>query len=429
MYLAFVAVTRTFTDMGLLENFRVALRSVNANLLRALLTTLIIAVGIMALVGILTAIDAAIYSLSSNLSSLGANTIEINRLDLGVSGNRRGGRGQRKQSDPFSYDQATEFAERYNYPAEVSISNYATGATVVKYADRETNPNVSIFAALPNYLTAKGYEIAAGRNFTQKEGLEGGNLAILGSDLIDVLFEGKPEVALGKEIAFGALRLVVIGALESRGSSMNASQDRRIIIPLQTGKRYYGNSRTNYDILIAVEDPTGGGGRHGGSDRDDARRASRLRAGQDNDFEVENSSDLVSIIKENTVVLRSAALGIGLITLLGAAIGLMNIMLVSVTERTREIGVRKALGATKRNVLLQFLAEAIVICQIGGVLGIILGVAAGNGVAYATGGSFIIPWVWIWMALITCTIVGLMAGLYPALRAAALDPIESLRYE
>ena len=121
------------------------------------------------MVGILTAIDAAIYSLSSNLSSLGANTIEINRLDLGVSGNRRGGRGQRKESDPFSYDQATEFAERYNYPAEVSISNFATGATVVKYADRETNPNASVYAAMPNYLTAKGYEIAAGRNFTQKE--------------------------------------------------------------------------------------------------------------------------------------------------------------------------------------------------------------------------------------------------------------------
>ena len=139
---------------------------------------------------------------------------------------------------------------------------------------------------------------------------------------------------MGKEIAFGALRLLVVGALESRGSSMNASQDRRVIIPLQTGKRYYGNSRTNYDILIAVEDPTGVDAAMGEATVT-MRSVRRLRAGEDNDFEVENSSDLVSIIKDNTVVLRSAALGIGLITLLGAAIGLMNIMLVSVTERTR----------------------------------------------------------------------------------------------
>jgi len=414
--------------MGFMENIRVALRSVNANLLRALLTTLIIAVGIMALVGILTAIDAAIYSLSSNLSSLGANTVEINRKDMTVSSSGRGRRGNRKQSDPFDYDQVMEFKDRFNYPSEISISSFATGAIVVKYADRETNPNVSLYGATSNYLDTKGYELEAGRNLTEKEAIEGSNVAVIASDLVEVLFEGKPESAIGKEITAGSLKLLVVGALKSRGSSMNASQDRRLLIPLQSAKRYYGSSRTNYDILIAISDPT----------RVEAAMAEatvtmrgvrRLKAGEENDFEVENSSDLVSIIKENTVVLRSAALGIGLITLLGAAIGLMNIMLVSVTERTKEIGVRKALGATRKNVLLQFLIEAIVICQIGGILGIILGVAAGNGVAYATGGSFIIPWVWIGMALVTCTVVGLMAGIYPAMRAAALDPIESLRYE
>ncbi|OAV46224.1 ABC transporter permease [Lewinella sp. 4G2] len=415
--------------MGLLENFRVALRSVNANLLRALLTTLIIAVGIMALVGILTAIDVAIYSLSSNLSSLGANTIEIERVSTTVSGGRRQGRrGVKKRSDPFTYDQAMEFKERYQYPAEISVSNFATGATVVKYGEEETNPNVSVFGATSNYLDTKGYEIEAGRNITEKEALEGGNLVVIASDLVDALFDGKPQEAIGKEISAGPLRLSVIGALKSRGSSMNASQDRRLIIPLQTAKRYYGSSRTNYDILIAIPDPTGVDAAMGEATLT-MRGVRRLKAGEENDFEVKNSSDLVSIIKENTVTLRSAALGIGLITLLGAAIGLMNIMLVSVTERTREIGVRKALGATKRNVLLQFLIEAILICQIGGVLGIILGVAAGNVIALVLGGSFIVPWVWIGLALVTCTIVGLMAGLYPAMRAAALDPIESLRYE
>jgi putative ABC transport system permease protein len=209
---------------------------------------------------------------------------------------------------------------------------------------------------------------------------------------------------------------------------MNGNQDNRLLIPLQTAKRFYGSNNTSYDILIALRDPTKVEGAIAEATVT-MRKVRRLRAGEENDFEVENSSDLVSIIKDNTVTLRLAAVSIGLMTLLGAAIGLMNIMLVTVTERTKEIGVRKALGATRRNVLLQFLIEAIVICQIGGILGIIGGVALGNLVAMITGGGFIVPWLWIALALVVCTVVGLLSGLYPALRAAALDPIESLRYE
>jgi putative ABC transport system permease protein len=410
--------------MDLLENFRVAWRSVMANLLRALLTTLIIAVGIMALVGILTAIDAAIYSLSSSISSLGANTIEIEQISTRLRGNR----GPRKRSDPFTYDQAMEFAEKYDYPSDISVSFFATGATVVKYNDKETNPNFSVFGSSVNYLNSKGYEIDLGRNFTARETAEGSNIAIIGSGVVDDLFGGNASNAIGKEISAGPLRLRVVGVLKTRGSAMNGNQDNRILIPLQSAKRYYGNNNTSYDILIAIKDPTAIEAAIAEATVT-MRKVRRLRAGEDNDFEVTNSSDLVSIIKENTTTLRLAAVSIGLMTLLGAAIGLMNIMLVTVTERTKEIGVRKALGATRRNVLLQFLIEAIVICQIGGILGIIGGVGLGNLVAWATGGGFIVPWLWITLALIVCTVVGLLSGLYPAMRAAALDPIESLRYE
>jgi len=410
-----------------MENIRVAFRSIWANLLRALLTVLIIAVGISALVGILTAIDVAIFSLSSNLSSLGANTIDINQVNTAVQ-SRSGRRGPRKRSPPFTYDQALEFADRYEYPSDISISFFATGAMAVKYSDRETNPNVALFGMTRNYLNSKGYEMNSGRNFTGREVAEGGNIAIIGFDLVEDLFEGKAQSAIGKEIQAGPLRLTVIGTLESRGSSMNTSQDRRVLIPLQTARRNYGSNRTNYDILIAIKDPTGVEAAMAEATVT-MRNVRRLKAGEDNDFEVENSSDLVGAIKENTATMRLAAVSIGLMTLLGAAIGLMNIMLVSVTERTREIGVRKALGATKRNVLLQFLIEAIVICQIGGIMGIILGILIGNGVAFFFDGAFIIPWLWIGLAFAVCTVVGLVAGLYPALRAAALDPIESLRYE
>lgn len=410
-----------------MENFRVAMRSVRANMLRALLTTMIIAVGIMALVGILTAIDAAIYSLSSNLSSLGANTIEVNR----VSTNLRGGggrRGPRKQSDPFSYDQAMEFKERFNYPADISVSFFARGASEVTYEDRETNPNVSIWGTSVNYLNSKGYEVKIGRNFTQREVFEGSNIAIIGSELVETLFEGNAANAIGKQISSGPLKLTIVGTLVSRGSAMNGNQDNRVLMPLQTSKRYFGSSRTNYNILIAVRDPMGIEAAIAEATVT-MRNVRRLRAGEDNDFEIENSSNIGDVIKENTKTLRLAAVAIGLMTLLGAAIGLMNIMLVSVTERTREIGVRKALGATRRNIMLQFLIETILICQLGGIFGTILGALAGNGVVLVTGGDFIVPWLWIGMAFLVCTMVGLLSGLYPALRAAALDPIESLRYE
>jgi putative ABC transport system permease protein len=412
--------------MNTLENISIALGSVRDNWLRAILTLVIIAFGIMALVGILTAIDTAIYSLNDNLSYLGANTFDIDPAGRGVSG-RRNGR-QEKQGDPFSYQQATDFKERYDFPSDVSLSLYCTGIATIKYENEETNPNVTIFGSDENYLEARAFNLRHGRNFTSREALNGGLVAIIGSDMVEMLFAGNSDRALGKYVTTPNGKYLVIGVLESKGSSMNQSEDRRILIPLQTAKRYYGAERTNYSIMVSVKDAS----------RIDAaigeatttlRNVRGLSAGDENDFDITKSDGLLDIIKENTIYLRLAAVSIGFITLLGAAIGLMNIMLVSVTERTREIGIRKALGATSKNILIQFLTEAVIICQIGGILGIVLGVMIGNVVSLLFGSAFLFPWLWITVALITCTAVGLLSGLYPALRAAALDPIESLRYE
>jgi putative ABC transport system permease protein len=220
----------------------------------------------------------------------------------------------------------------------------------------------------------------------------------------------------------------VVGILKSKGSNINQSADKVVLIPLPLARQQFQVASQNFPV--AVYAPS--------SDRlneviDQSiatmRGIRKLKPGQENDFEIRQSDSLLNILKDNTTTIRIATIGIALITLLGAAIGLMNIMLVSVTERTREIGLRKAVGASRRHITIQFLTETLVICQLGGILGVLLGILAGNGVSFFTGGTFIIPWLWIIVGLVTCLVIGILSGIYPALKAAHMDPIEALRHE
>ncbi len=412
--------------MGLQETIRQALSNVRSNLLRSVLTLLIIAFGIMALVGILTAIDSIIYSMSDNFSRMGANSFNIRPArEDGPRGNRN---GRSVRGEPISFDEALNFKERYNFPAKVAVSMYCTNNATLKYADEKTNPNVRVEGWDENNMDVNGYELSLGRNFTRLEAENGARKAIIGKDVVNKLFNKKPEKALGEILTVGNLKYKIIGVLAEKGSTMGMSQDNRVYIPLLDAKRYYGTANTSYRVNVGVRNA---------EDMEQAvgvatglfRNVRRLKTSQKNDFEIRKSDGLIDILKENTLELRLGTIAIGLMTLLGAAIGLMNIMLVSVTERTREIGIVKALGATKRNILVQFLTEAIVICQLGGIVGIILGVLIGFALSLFLGGSFVIPWAWIFLGFSVCFFVGLVSGLYPALKAAQLDPIESLRYE
>jgi putative ABC transport system permease protein len=413
--------------MKLTETIGVALDSVKTNSLRTVLTLLIIAVGLMALVGILTALDSVLFSLNDSFNDMGANSFTLERKSQSIKGNR-GGRRMR-MGEPIDYEQAAEFKERYDFPAKVTISITATGNATVQRGDKKTNPIIAVYGVDENYLDVKGQELDIGRNFSETEIQSGANKAIIGIDLVKTLFNNNPEKAMGEDILIGNVRYLVIGILKSKGSGGGSQGgDRLVIVPLLNSKRVYDNKGSDYSINVGVASA---------ADMDNAsdvatglfRQIRKLRLDQEEDFEVFKSDSLLDLLKENTVKIRWATIGIGLITLLGASIGLMNIMLVSVTERTREIGIRKALGATRSSVLAQFLTEAIVICQMGGIIGIFLGVLAGFGVSLLFKGAFVMPWAWIILGLVTCFVVGLFSGLYPALKASRLDPIESLRYE
>mgnify|MGYP000725034148 CR=1 FL=1 len=413
--------------MNTIENIKIALESIKDNFLRSLLTLLIVAVGIACMVGMLTAIDGILYSMSSNFNRLGANSFSFRPAGDGLSRNDRG--RQRKRGEPITFDDAYDFKEAYDFGgATVSIDAYCTGNATVRFGKEETNPTTGIVGIDESYFITSSFEIEQGRNFTSSEVYSGGNKAVLGSDLVKTLFNEKDDKAIGSSVSINGAKYKVIGTLKQKGSSTGSGNDRKVYIPLMNAKKLYGYSDKNYNVTVAVSTA---------DIIDDAisdaigtmRNVRKLKASEDNDFEVRKSDGVLQQLKEMTSTLRWGTMIIAGLTLLGAAIGLMNIMLVSVTERTKEVGVRKALGATRSNILLQFLTEAVVICILGGIAGIIFGIVIGTLITKAVDGSFIIPWNWMLLGIIVCIVVGIISGLYPSMKAARLDPIDSLRYE
>ncbi len=410
--------------MNITQNIKEGISAVQANLLRSILTALIVAIGITSLVGILTAIDGIKASISESFSSLGANsfTVAVKRPQ-----GRRHGRTE-QLFPPITYKQAMLFAEKYNVPATVSVSTAITSIAEVKRLSKKTNPNISVVAGNEHYIYQEGLDIDKGRNFSSVEVQFGANVAVIGSEIVKALFEDHEDPLTG-EITVWGTRFRVVGVLSEQGAMDGGSSDRRVIIPLQSGRALAAGRNLQYDIDILVKDAFSMDMAMGEA-TGVMRLIRRDRLGEES-FEVRRSESLAETLADITGYLRMGGLGIGFITLLGASIGLMNIMMVSVTERTREIGIRKALGATPRLIRQQFIIEAIVVCQLGGILGVILGIGIGNLVTNMIGDdiTFIIPWGWILMAFLLGVIVGLGSGYYPAWKASKLDPIESLRFE
>lgn len=406
------------------ENLRIAWYAIQSNPMRSILTILIIAIGISALTGILTATQAIKKSIDSEFTRMGAGSFVIQQREMNV---QMGGERKRLKNNPqITYREATAFKERFDFPAQVSVNARASSAGVIKYQNEESNPNVTVRAADENYLTAAGFDLSRGRNFTSTEVKSGLARTIIGSEIADNLFVNTEPV--GKILRISGKPYKIIGILKEKGSSFGFSDDRMVVIPLVSARQQFSMAGTSYKITIIPNSAAELSAMIGEAEAL-FRQVRKLDVKDAADFAVVKSDNLANMLIENISYVTFAAGVIGFITLFGAAIGLMNIMLVSVSERTREIGTRKTLGANSFMIKRQFLFESVFIGQLGGILGILSGIFIGNVVSLIIGINFVIPWLEILLGVVLCLAVGILSGLLPAAKASNLDPIEALRYE
>ena len=427
--------------MQFADIFSLAFRTIRGNRLRTGLTVAIIAFGIMALIGIITAIQAMNQKLTESFSTMGANGFTIRYKQRNIRFGQGGGnnsemkvtqKGQRKErtsnlDKKITIKQAAMFVDSFQFPATIGIGISGGRNSIISYETRKTSPNIFLLGGDENYLALNGFAVEVGRNFNRLDIQSARNVCLLGYDVASKLFKQGLQGAVNKIIRINSIPYRVLGVLESRGSSFGFSRDNVVLTSYTNMERNF-NSGGSYNIAIQATDINQVPAAMGEAEAL-FRSIRRLSTTEQSNFVLDRADSVAEKAMNSLGFLTISATVIGLITLIGAAIGLMNIMLVSVSERTREVGLIKAIGGKRKSVSRQFLLEAIIISILGAFFGIILGVAVGNLFSYVLNTGFVVPWNWVFYGIVICTGVGLAAGIYPARKAGKLNPIEALRYE
>lgn len=422
------------------DTIKLSWRNISSNRLRTGITVSIIALGICALIWFLTSLKAASNSLTNSFSTMGANAFSVRFKDRNI---RFGGGPQREVKKTsksalkekkssigkiITYEEAKAFKERYPFPAIVGLAIRGAGGIVVNNDKKKTNPDINLTGGDENYLELNGYKIAYGRNFTPADIESGRNVCLIGSSVAEKLYPDNSAKAVDKIIKVDHIPYRVLAVLEDKGSSAFFSTGKVVITSYNNIRRLYATQNSSFVIAVMVTDinliDVAIGEAKGAF-----RPVRKLDVKEEDNFYIDKSDSIAASLMNNLGFLEKGIIGVALITLLASSIGLMNIMLVAVNERTKEIGLIKALGGTKKDIRNQFLWESILISLLGAVVGIIVGILLGNLIAMLLKSGLVLLWGWIIGGIIVCSVVGLAAGLYPAIKASKLNPIDALRYE
>ena len=416
-------LTRALNIGNFRESLAMALAAVRSSKLRSVLTILGIVVGIFSIISVMTALGVLQRSIEEGITELGANTFQIQKFPQTFNGNNRGRYRNRKD---ITYDQALAVKEKASLAEEVGIEAWQ-GGRVVFWQGQKTNPNVAVCGENAEGIVTNDWTVESGRSFSEADMNETRMVAILGKPVAEKLFPPYVD-PLGQTIRFDGGVYRVIGVFQKKGGSLGGNEDNFACIPLTTFFTRYGREDRDLHIMVKAQSR---------EVVDDAIEQSRmiLRAarhvppGADDDFSWFSNDSLIKQFNDLTLYLRLGVMVISSISLLAAGVGIMNIMLISVTERTKEIGIRKSIGAQKADILTQFMIEAVILCEIGGAIGIVLGVLGGNVVGILMEVPVMVPWDWVGIGICVCSLVGFIFGVYPAWKASSLDPIEALRFE
>ncbi|MDP2207458.1 MAG: ABC transporter permease [Bacteroidota bacterium] len=416
-----ITLERIFSEVK--ESFMMALDAIRINKLRSILTLLGIAVGVFSIIAVMTAMGVLVNSVESGMTMLGSHTFQVQRFPSFQMGD--GSRAKFRNRKKITVEQGLAVKQNTSFAAAVGIEAWESGKTVKSLRGEKTNPNVSLVGEDLEGFVTNNWTISDGRLYSEEELASGRFLAIVGQDVVNKLFSKVNP--LGEAIRIDGYEYKIIGVVEKKGQRLGGSQDNFIAIPITTMLRVYGKER-DVHIMVQAKSPEA---------YDDCveqvrgilRTERKVPPGGEDDFHIFSNDSLIEQFNDITYYVRLGIMLISAIALIAAGVGIMNIMLVSVTERTREIGIRKAVGAKKSNILTQFILEAIILSEVGGIIGILLGVLGGNMAALLMSVPPVIPYDWALIGLAVCSLVGLTFGVYPAWKAANLDPIDALRYE